>query len=223
VGASSRSAGPACIHVAYEVTDLRATLAELAESRADLIDSSPREGLFGLEVAFVHPDSVHGVLSEVVSVASPERVRIEIAFDGGQIMGALVSPASADALEQAWGCRRRPRRRRRGRPLARRRGRPLHDRASAVVYVKRFARESRVGLGLRPRVSRFAARGQFEVDGGFQRIDPRTSAGSSRARRTGDRDALESCYLLHFDRIYSYLHMSVGNRHDAEDLTTQTF
>jgi RNA polymerase sigma-70 factor, ECF subfamily len=39
----------------------------------------------------------------------------------------------------------------------------------------------------------------------------------------GDRDALESLYLLHFDRIYSYLHMSVGNRHDAEDLTTQTF
>jgi RNA polymerase sigma-70 factor, ECF subfamily len=39
----------------------------------------------------------------------------------------------------------------------------------------------------------------------------------------GDRDALEELYLLHFDRIYSYLHMSVGNRYDAEDLTTQTF
>src|SRR5438270_13893365 len=39
----------------------------------------------------------------------------------------------------------------------------------------------------------------------------------------GDRGALEELYLLHFDRIYSYLHMSVGNRHDAEDLTTQTF
>jgi RNA polymerase sigma-70 factor (ECF subfamily) len=39
----------------------------------------------------------------------------------------------------------------------------------------------------------------------------------------GERDALETLYLLHFDRIYSYLHMSVGNRHDAEDLTTQTF
>jgi RNA polymerase sigma-70 factor, ECF subfamily len=41
--------------------------------------------------------------------------------------------------------------------------------------------------------------------------------------KRGDRDALEELYLLHFDRIYSYLHMSVGNRHDAEDLTTQTF
>src|SRR5881628_2518176 len=39
----------------------------------------------------------------------------------------------------------------------------------------------------------------------------------------GDRGALEELYLIHFDRIYSYLHMSVGNRHDAEDLTTQTF
>jgi RNA polymerase sigma-70 factor (ECF subfamily) len=43
-----------------------------------------------------------------------------------------------------------------------------------------------------------------------------------RAQR-GDRSALEELYLLHFDRIYSYLHMSVGSRHDAEDLTTQTF
>jgi RNA polymerase sigma-70 factor (ECF subfamily) len=43
-----------------------------------------------------------------------------------------------------------------------------------------------------------------------------------RAQR-GDRAALEELYLLHFDRIYSYLHMSVGSRYDAEDLTTQTF
>jgi len=39
----------------------------------------------------------------------------------------------------------------------------------------------------------------------------------------GDREALEELYLIHFDRIYSYLHVSVGNRHDAEDLTTQVF
>jgi RNA polymerase sigma-70 factor, ECF subfamily len=39
----------------------------------------------------------------------------------------------------------------------------------------------------------------------------------------GDRDALEELYLIHFDRIYGYLHVSVGNRPDAEDLTTQTF
>ena len=39
----------------------------------------------------------------------------------------------------------------------------------------------------------------------------------------GDRAALEELYLLHFDRIYSYLYLSLGNRHDAEDLTNQTF
>lgn len=43
-----------------------------------------------------------------------------------------------------------------------------------------------------------------------------------RAQR-GDRSALEELYLTHFDRIYGYLHLSVGSRHDAEDLTTQTF
>jgi RNA polymerase sigma-70 factor (ECF subfamily) len=41
--------------------------------------------------------------------------------------------------------------------------------------------------------------------------------------KQGDRRALEKLYLMHFDRIYSYLHLSVGNRHDAEDLTNQTF
>ena len=41
--------------------------------------------------------------------------------------------------------------------------------------------------------------------------------------QAGERDALEELYLIHFDRIYGYLHVSVGNRHDAEDLTTQTF
>jgi len=41
--------------------------------------------------------------------------------------------------------------------------------------------------------------------------------------RRGDREALEELYLIHFDRIYGYLHVSVGNGHDAEDLTTQTF
>jgi RNA polymerase sigma-70 factor (ECF subfamily) len=39
----------------------------------------------------------------------------------------------------------------------------------------------------------------------------------------GDREALEELYLIHFDRIYGYLHVSVGNKYDAEDLTTQTF
>jgi methylmalonyl-CoA epimerase len=68
VGRFLAKRGPGMHHVAYEVNDLRATLAELTREGAELIDMEPRAGLFGLEVAFVHPDSVHGVLSEVVSV-----------------------------------------------------------------------------------------------------------------------------------------------------------
>jgi len=74
-------------------------------------------------------------------------VRVELAFDGGQVMSAVVTPASADALEQALGA--------------------ADVRADAgdaafaldaedgryvialrrVVYIKRFARDTRVGVG----------------------------------------------------------------------------
>ena len=59
--------GPGMHHVAYEVDDIRAAIGELEAAGAELIDAAPRRGMFGLEVAFVHPDSVHGVLTEVVS------------------------------------------------------------------------------------------------------------------------------------------------------------
>jgi methylmalonyl-CoA epimerase len=67
VGRFLAKRGPGMHHVAYEVADLPATLAELAGAGAELIDEAPRPGLFGMQVAFVHPDSVHGVLAEVVS------------------------------------------------------------------------------------------------------------------------------------------------------------
>ena len=67
VGRFLAKRGPGMHHVAYEVTDVRAALAGLSASGAELIDEEPRPGLFGMEVAFVHPDSVHGVLSEVVA------------------------------------------------------------------------------------------------------------------------------------------------------------
>ena len=59
--------GPGMHHVAYEVEDLPAELGRLASQGAQLIDERPRRGLYGLQVAFVHPDAVHGVLSELVS------------------------------------------------------------------------------------------------------------------------------------------------------------
>jgi methylmalonyl-CoA epimerase len=59
--------GPGMHHVALETDDVAATVRELSEAGAQLIDATPRRGLYGLEVAFVHPDAVHGVLTEVVS------------------------------------------------------------------------------------------------------------------------------------------------------------
>jgi len=67
VGRFLAKRGPGMHHVAYEVADVAVAAADLAAEGAELIDREPRRGLFGLEVAFVHPESVHGVLSEVVS------------------------------------------------------------------------------------------------------------------------------------------------------------
>ena len=69
VGKFLAKRGPGMHHVAYAVDDLPGSLAELEQQGAELIDAEPRQGLFGLEVAFVHPDSAHGVLAELVSDA----------------------------------------------------------------------------------------------------------------------------------------------------------
>jgi methylmalonyl-CoA epimerase len=68
VGKFLTKRGPGMHHVAYEVEDVGAELDRLSAAGAQLIDTQPRQGLFGLQVAFVHPDAVHGVLTEVVSV-----------------------------------------------------------------------------------------------------------------------------------------------------------
>jgi methylmalonyl-CoA/ethylmalonyl-CoA epimerase len=68
VGKFLAKRGPGMHHVAYEVEDVGVELDRLSAAGAELIDTQPRQGLFGLQVAFVHPDAVHGVLTEVVSV-----------------------------------------------------------------------------------------------------------------------------------------------------------
>jgi hypothetical protein len=77
----------------------------------------------------------------------PERVRIEIGFDGGQVMSALVSPHAADSLEQTLGSADL----RAGSgdaaiSLDAEDGRYTIA-LQRVVYVKRFARDTRVGFG----------------------------------------------------------------------------
>ncbi len=69
VGKFLAKRGPGMHHVAFGVDDLPGSLAELEREGAELIDRQPRQGLFGLQVAFVHPDAVHGVLAELVSDA----------------------------------------------------------------------------------------------------------------------------------------------------------
>jgi len=67
VGRFLAKRGPGMHHVAYQVDDVAEALGELTAQGAELIDERPKRGLFGLEVAFVHPDAVHGVLAEIVS------------------------------------------------------------------------------------------------------------------------------------------------------------
>jgi hypothetical protein len=75
-------------------------------------------------------------------MAERESIRIEIAFQGGQIMAAMISPDTADELERALAD---------GRdgtfPVDASEGR-YSVVLRHVVYVKRFARESRVGFGI---------------------------------------------------------------------------
>lgn len=59
--------GPGMHHVAYEVDDLPGSLAELSAKGVELVDANPRPGLYGMQVAFLNPGAVHGVLSELVS------------------------------------------------------------------------------------------------------------------------------------------------------------
>ncbi len=60
------SRGESVHHVAYRVDDIRAELARLAGEGFELIDPEPRRGAHDWLVAFVHPRSCHGVLTELV-------------------------------------------------------------------------------------------------------------------------------------------------------------
>jgi methylmalonyl-CoA/ethylmalonyl-CoA epimerase len=62
--------GPGLHHVAYQVEDIDATLAALAAAGLELIDKQPRVGIRGSRVAFMHPRSTGGVLTEIVQPAA---------------------------------------------------------------------------------------------------------------------------------------------------------
>jgi methylmalonyl-CoA/ethylmalonyl-CoA epimerase len=66
VGRFLAKRGPGMHHVAFEVPDVAAAMGELVANGVEVIDPKPRSGLGGHEVSFVHPDSLHGVLAEVI-------------------------------------------------------------------------------------------------------------------------------------------------------------
>jgi methylmalonyl-CoA/ethylmalonyl-CoA epimerase len=66
VGKYLERKGPGLHHVAYAVDDIDATLRALAGAGLELIDSEARAGIRGSRVAFVHPRSTGGVLTEIV-------------------------------------------------------------------------------------------------------------------------------------------------------------
>ncbi len=69
VGKFLAKKGPGLHHVAYGVADVDATLAALKAAGTRLIDETPRIGIRGSRVAFVHPASTGGVLTEIVQAA----------------------------------------------------------------------------------------------------------------------------------------------------------
>ena len=66
VGKFLAKRGPGLHHVAYAVDDIVAALEDARNSGAELIDAQPRVGLHGRRIAFLHPKSMGGVLTELV-------------------------------------------------------------------------------------------------------------------------------------------------------------
>jgi methylmalonyl-CoA epimerase len=70
VGRFLAKQGPGLHHVAYQVSDIDATLQSLRDSGLQLIDQQPRTGIRGSRVAFMHPRATAGVLTEIVQPAA---------------------------------------------------------------------------------------------------------------------------------------------------------
>jgi methylmalonyl-CoA epimerase len=94
VGKYMAKNGAGLHHVAYAVDDIDATLEKLAAAGLQLIDSEPRVGIRDSRVAFLHPRSTGGVLTEIVEPAGglmADAQRVEIGFEGGQVISTRIS------------------------------------------------------------------------------------------------------------------------------------
>src|SRR5205807_2220488 len=100
--------GPGLHHVAYRVTSVEETLQTLRAAGIGLIDERPPTGSRGSPVAFLHPSSPGGALTELVQgrstdMADEKPQKISIGFEGGQVLGARVQPAELTRLREALG------------------------------------------------------------------------------------------------------------------------
>src|SRR3954452_12312949 len=66
VGRFLAKRGPGLHHVAYQVADIDAALAAAKQAGMRLIDETPRTGIRGTQVAFLHPKTAGGILTELV-------------------------------------------------------------------------------------------------------------------------------------------------------------
>jgi methylmalonyl-CoA/ethylmalonyl-CoA epimerase len=90
--------GPGMHHICFEVDDIAATLADLKRKGIRLIDAQPRIGTGGKQVAFIHPESTHGVLVELYELTPQEPERrlarqrdlADRVLHEGQVMTAAV-------------------------------------------------------------------------------------------------------------------------------------
>jgi methylmalonyl-CoA/ethylmalonyl-CoA epimerase len=62
--------GPGIHHICFEVDDIQATLARLKSRDVRLINETPLIGAGGKKIAFIHPESTHGVLVELYELKS---------------------------------------------------------------------------------------------------------------------------------------------------------
>jgi len=69
VGKYLAKRGPGLHHVAYAVGDIDEVLGKLKQAGIELIDEQPRQGIRDSRVAFLHPRSTGGVLTEIVEPA----------------------------------------------------------------------------------------------------------------------------------------------------------
>jgi methylmalonyl-CoA epimerase len=140
VGRFLEKRGPGMHQVAFEVDDVAAELARVRALGFELIDEEPRGACSGSVSPSCTRTRRAAFWQSSSLMNATERLRIEIAFEGSQVLTVWVPPTTADDLDRALA--------------------GAHDSLSfeaedgrytlavkKIVYVKRFARESRVGFG----------------------------------------------------------------------------